>query len=184
MVSQALGAGPGNFSQLRGWTTPQNAHAYETIVRNQVILGIEARIEGFRHIDLLRRPRGEEMQFATIMWLDDLAAVKRSMGDDYEASHVRPRHERCSRVSTSDQPTMTFWTVARKTTAVSQRIRNAQRRFKLTQICDSLSGRWTARLTGRIGLSVWSRLAQLALFCNSLMRTIDRFDPVLKFTIS
>ena len=40
----------------RGWTTPQNADAYESVVRAEVIPGIEAlRIEGFRHIDLLRR---------------------------------------------------------------------------------------------------------------------------------
>jgi hypothetical protein len=35
----------------RGWTTPENADAYERIVRGEVIPGIEARlIPGFRHI--------------------------------------------------------------------------------------------------------------------------------------
>jgi heme-degrading monooxygenase HmoA len=73
----------------RGWTTPQNADAYESIVRNQVIPGIEVmRIEGFRHMDLLRRLSNQEVEFATIMWFDDLAAVRRFMGDDYEVSHV------------------------------------------------------------------------------------------------
>ncbi len=47
------------------------------------------RIAGFRHIDLLRRPSDQEVEFATIMWFDDLAAVKRFMDDDYEISHVR-----------------------------------------------------------------------------------------------
>ncbi len=65
----------------RGWTTPQNADAYESIVRNQVIPGIEAmRIEGFRHIDLLRRLSNPEVEFASIMWFDDLAAVRRFTG--------------------------------------------------------------------------------------------------------
>jgi len=40
----------------RGWATHQNADAYERIVREQVIPGIEARrIPGFRSIDLVRR---------------------------------------------------------------------------------------------------------------------------------
>jgi hypothetical protein len=73
----------------RGWTTPQNAGTYEFVVRTQVIPGIEAmRIEGFRHIDLLRRLSNQEVEFATIMWFDDLDAVRRFMGDDYEVSHV------------------------------------------------------------------------------------------------
>jgi hypothetical protein len=39
----------------RGWTTRDNADAYERIVRGQVIPGIEARrIPGFRSIDLVR----------------------------------------------------------------------------------------------------------------------------------
>jgi len=40
----------------RGWTTRENADAYEAIVRGEVIPGIEARrIPGFRQIDLMRR---------------------------------------------------------------------------------------------------------------------------------
>jgi heme-degrading monooxygenase HmoA len=73
----------------RGWTSPQSADIYERVVRGQVIPGIEVRrVEGFRHIDLLRRTKDQEVEFATIMWFDDLAAVRRFMGDDYEASHV------------------------------------------------------------------------------------------------
>jgi hypothetical protein len=50
-----------------GWTTPENAQAYEQVVRNQVIPGIEAmRIPGFRHIDLMRRA-GSEVEFVMIM---------------------------------------------------------------------------------------------------------------------
>jgi hypothetical protein len=72
----------------RGWTTPESASAYERIVRGQVIPGIEAmRVHGFRHIDLMRRD-GAEVEFLTIMWFDDIAAVKRFVGEDYEVSHV------------------------------------------------------------------------------------------------
>ena len=46
----------------RGWATRANADAYESIVRGQVIPGIEAmRIPGFRHIDLMRRDLDSEV---------------------------------------------------------------------------------------------------------------------------
>ncbi len=58
-------------------------------MRGTVIPDIEAaRGEGFRHIDLMRRAEGQEIEFVTIMWFDDIAAVKRFAGDDYEVSHV------------------------------------------------------------------------------------------------
>jgi heme-degrading monooxygenase HmoA len=75
----------------RGWTSPQNADAYESIVRGRVIPGIEAMaIDGFRHIDLLRRSSEQEVEFVTLMWFDDLDAVRRFTGEDYERSHVPP----------------------------------------------------------------------------------------------
>ena len=61
----------------RGWTTPENAEAYEAIVRGEVIPEIERRrIPGFLSIDLVRRPVEGGFEFATIMWLDDLDSVK------------------------------------------------------------------------------------------------------------
>jgi antibiotic biosynthesis monooxygenase (ABM) superfamily enzyme len=73
----------------RGWTTYTNANAYEAIVRGEVIPGIEARrIPGFRHIDLMRRDLGEEVEFQTLMWFDSLDAIKAFMGEDYAVSHV------------------------------------------------------------------------------------------------
>ncbi len=72
-----------------GWTTPQNAEAYEAIVRGEVIPGIEARqIPGFRHIDLMRRDAGDEVEFTTLMWFDSLDNVRDFMGTDYSVSHV------------------------------------------------------------------------------------------------
>ena len=75
----------------RGWTTPENAEAYERIVRDEVIPGIEARqIPGFRHIDLMKREIGDEVEFQTFMWFDSLDAIKAFMGQDYSVSHVPP----------------------------------------------------------------------------------------------
>lgn len=73
----------------RGWTTPEQAAAYEQIVRGEVIPGIEAMgISGFRHIDLMKRELGEEVEFQTLMWFDDLASIEAFMGEDFAVSHV------------------------------------------------------------------------------------------------
>jgi hypothetical protein len=73
----------------RGWTTPENADAYERIVRGEVIPGIEARrIAGFHHIDLMKRDLGREVEFQTLMWFESLDAIKAFMGEDYSVSHV------------------------------------------------------------------------------------------------
>jgi len=72
-----------------GRATTQNADAYERIVREQVIPGIEARrIPGFRSIDLARGEREHDVEFMTLMWFDSLDAVKAFTGDDYEVAHV------------------------------------------------------------------------------------------------
>jgi heme-degrading monooxygenase HmoA len=73
----------------RGWTTKDNADAYERIVRGQVIPGIEARrIPGFRSIALARRERDRDVEFMTLMWFDSLESVRAFMGEDYEVAHV------------------------------------------------------------------------------------------------
>lgn len=73
----------------RGWTTAENADAYEAVVRGEVIPGIEARrIPGFLHIDLMRRALDDEVEFQTLMWFTDLQAIRAFMGEDYAVSHV------------------------------------------------------------------------------------------------
>jgi heme-degrading monooxygenase HmoA len=73
----------------RGWTTKDNAAAYERIVRGEVIPGIEARrIPGFRSIDLVRCEREHDVEFMTLMWFDTLDSVRAFMGEDYQAAHV------------------------------------------------------------------------------------------------
>ncbi len=73
----------------RGWTTPENADAYETLLLGEVIPGIEARrIPGFRCIDVMRRDLGEEVEFMTLMWFDSEDAIRAFVGDDCTVSHV------------------------------------------------------------------------------------------------
>jgi antibiotic biosynthesis monooxygenase (ABM) superfamily enzyme len=73
----------------RGWTTLDNAAAYERIVRDEVIPDIEARrIPGFRHIDLMRREHATEFEFQTLMWFDSLDDVRAFVGEHFQVSHV------------------------------------------------------------------------------------------------
>lgn len=72
-----------------GYTTPEDADAYEALLQGEIFVGIEGRdIPGFRGIQLFRRHLGEEVEFVTVMWFDSLDAVKAFAGDDHEAAVV------------------------------------------------------------------------------------------------
>jgi heme-degrading monooxygenase HmoA len=72
-----------------GWTTTQNAAAYEGLLREQVFPGIAAKgVAGYRRIQLLRRELDGEVEFTTIMWFDSLDAVRQFVGEDHERAYV------------------------------------------------------------------------------------------------
>jgi heme-degrading monooxygenase HmoA len=72
-----------------GWTTPANADKYETLLLEEIFVGIQDRhIRGFKNIQLLRREAGHEVEFVTIMLFDSLDAVREFAGEDYEAAVV------------------------------------------------------------------------------------------------
>jgi antibiotic biosynthesis monooxygenase (ABM) superfamily enzyme len=80
------------FRIWHGWTTPQNADAYQRIVQAEVFAMIaDKKIAGYRGIDLLRRTVGDEIEFVTIMRFDSLDAVKAFVGEDYDVSFVPPQ---------------------------------------------------------------------------------------------
>ncbi|MFL6044638.1 MAG: hypothetical protein ACJ72M_05920 [Propionibacteriaceae bacterium] len=73
----------------RGWTTPQNADAYQKIVSEQVLPGIAARqLDGYHGAYLLRRDLDQEVEFATVMIFDSLDNVRAFAGEDYETAYV------------------------------------------------------------------------------------------------
>ena len=75
-----------------GWTTPENADAYEELLRSEILVGIANRqIEGYRGIHLLRRDVPEGVEFVTMMWFDSLDAVRTFAGEDYETAVVPPK---------------------------------------------------------------------------------------------
>ena len=66
-----------------------------TLLKTEIFPGIAAkRVAGYRGIQLLRRPAGEEVEFATIMWFDSLEAVKAFAGADYETAYVPEKARR------------------------------------------------------------------------------------------
>ena len=72
-----------------GWTSPENADAYELLLETEIFPGISAKgVQGYRGIELLRRPVGAEVEFVTMMWFDSWDAVKAFAGEDYEAAYV------------------------------------------------------------------------------------------------
>jgi antibiotic biosynthesis monooxygenase (ABM) superfamily enzyme len=75
-----------------GWTTPESADAYESLLREEIFIAIrERRIPGYRGIQLFRRPVGAEVEFVTVMWFDSLDAVRAFAGLDHEAAVVPPK---------------------------------------------------------------------------------------------
>ena len=75
-----------------GWTTHDNADAYEALLRHEVFAGIAARqIAGYRGIHLLRRELDAATEFVTVMWFDSLDAVRAFAGEEYEAAVVPPK---------------------------------------------------------------------------------------------
>jgi antibiotic biosynthesis monooxygenase (ABM) superfamily enzyme len=75
-----------------GWTMPENADAYETLLKSEIITGIQKRqITGYRGIHLFRRNVGDEVEFVTIMWFDSIEAARAFAGEDHEVAVVPPK---------------------------------------------------------------------------------------------
>jgi len=75
-----------------GWTRPENADKYERLLKEEIFPGIAAKkVEGYRGIQLFRRPLENEIEFITIMWFDSWDAVEQFAGADYEKAYVPPK---------------------------------------------------------------------------------------------
>jgi hypothetical protein len=75
-----------------GYTTPANADAYESLLKEEIFTGIQNRnIAGYKGIQLFRRSLDSEIEFITIMWFDSIEAVRIFAGKDYEVAVVPPK---------------------------------------------------------------------------------------------
>lgn len=72
-----------------GYTKPENADAYEALLKSEILPGIH-RIAGFQGATLLRRPKGPEVEFVTLCYFDNLDSVRAFAGEDYEQCVVPP----------------------------------------------------------------------------------------------
>src|SRR5262245_13725161 len=77
-----------------GWADPSKADEYETLLRAEVLPGIERRIPGFRGVYLLRHEGAGEVEFVTLTLWDSVDAVREFAGEDYEAAVVPPEAQR------------------------------------------------------------------------------------------
>jgi len=73
----------------RGWTTRENAGAYQALLQMTVLPGIH-RVRGYRGAFLLRRELDDEIEFTTLTLFQSLEAVRAFAGDDYELAVIPP----------------------------------------------------------------------------------------------
>ena len=67
-----------------GWTAPQNADAYEGLLKSKILPGIH-RVKGYRGAHLLRREAGKEVEFITVTLWESMAAVREFSGPEGHA---------------------------------------------------------------------------------------------------
>jgi antibiotic biosynthesis monooxygenase (ABM) superfamily enzyme len=72
-----------------GWTTPENAGAYEEFLRTRMFPSIH-RVPGYLGADLLRRADGQEIAFITITRFETLDSIREFAGEDYERAVIEP----------------------------------------------------------------------------------------------
>ena len=70
-----------------GWTSRENAGAYEDLLRREILPGIH-RVKGYRGALLLRKDAGDEIEFVTLTMFDSMDAVRAFAGDNYGAPVV------------------------------------------------------------------------------------------------
>jgi heme-degrading monooxygenase HmoA len=71
----------------RGATKPEDADAYEAMLKPELLPGI-GRVTGFKGSHLLRRGMRGEIEFTTIMLWESVDAIRAFAGDDYELSII------------------------------------------------------------------------------------------------
>ena len=77
----------------RGWTTRDNAGAYERLLKTRVLPSL-AKVEGHRGSMILCREVGDETEFVVVNLFDSLEAVQRFAGRDYAIPVFEPEAER------------------------------------------------------------------------------------------
>ena len=79
-----------------GWTRPENADVYESLLKETIFPRIEAmKIDGFQRIRLLRADQdGMDTEFVTVMEFESFDSVRKFAGEDYTQSYVPDEAQR------------------------------------------------------------------------------------------
>jgi heme-degrading monooxygenase HmoA len=73
----------------RGWTSLEKADAYERLLREQVLPGLQ-RIDGYRGGYILRQEDNDEVEFVVMNLFDSLEAVRAFAGPEYTVPVFEP----------------------------------------------------------------------------------------------
>lgn len=74
-----------------GWTSIENADAYEKLLKTEVFPGIIAKkIAGFIRIELSQSRMADEVEFITVMWFTSIDHIISFAGQAYETAYVPP----------------------------------------------------------------------------------------------
>jgi antibiotic biosynthesis monooxygenase (ABM) superfamily enzyme len=77
-----------------GWTKPENAKAYEEMLRDEIFPSIAVRkIKGYRGAELFIHADGDEIEFVTLLRFDSMNAVKEFAGADEAKPVIYPKAE-------------------------------------------------------------------------------------------
>ena len=73
----------------QAWTTPQNAGVYETLLTTQIFPAILAkRIDGLKHMELLRRDAGDDVELLVVLRFSDAAIIRAMTGGSMDEAYV------------------------------------------------------------------------------------------------
>jgi antibiotic biosynthesis monooxygenase (ABM) superfamily enzyme len=77
-----------------GWTKPENAKAYENMLRNEIFPSIAARhIKGYHGAELFINEGSDEVEFVTLLRFESMEAVKEFAGADESKPVIYPKAE-------------------------------------------------------------------------------------------
>ena len=77
----------------RGWTASGDADAYERFLLGDLFPKV-SELPGFVDARVLRRARGDEEEFVTLVTFESLDAVRAFAGQDYETPVIEPEAQR------------------------------------------------------------------------------------------